>query len=323
MKDVIIIGAGPVGLYAAYYCGFQKLDAIVLEALSFDGGQLSNLYRDKLVYDLPGFKEITAGDFVERLEEQYSQFEKEIPIHYEEAVLDIEKESNHFKITTNKTSYKTRTILVCSGGGEFKPRKLNIPGSENFTNIHYTANIDEYVEKEVAIFGGGDSAVDFSLMINEKAKKTTIVHRRDEFRAHAHSIDVLKESSVNILTPYEVKNIEGQGEKAETFTLKEATSDNTIQLKADYFFVNFGFLPSSANYEKWGLDATKDGINVQSDTTTSVPGIFAAGNCAVYEGKIKTIAVGLGEVPKAITSIKRYLNPGKIVGTVYSSAQKK
>lgn len=319
MHDVIIVGAGPIGLYAAYYCGFQKLNTVVLESLSFNGGQLVNLYRDKYIYDLPGFSQITAGNFIEKLEEQYGQFKKDIPIHHDQAVLDIHKDGDDFVVTTSKDRYIGKTVLICSGGGEFKPRKLNIAGADAFSNIHYVANIEKYKDKEVVVLGGGDSAVDFALMINEISSHTTLVHRRDEFRAHAHSIELLNESSVNVLTPYEVDGLEGEGETAETLILNKVGTGHKVNLKADYFFVNYGFVPTSAKYENWGLNAVKDGIKVESDTSTSVPGIFAVGNCAVYDGKIKTIAVGLGEVPKAITSIKRYLNPGKIIGTVYST----
>lgn len=320
MYDVIVIGAGPAGLFATYYCGLHKLNAVCLEALSYNGGQLANLYKDKLIYDIPGFAKITAGGFVAALEEQCAQFKDQVPIFHNQSVQKIEKNNEHFIITTDKDKYLTKTVLICAGGGEFKPRPLKLTNIEHFENIHYMAKTELYKDKHVVIFGGGDSAVDFALMLDDIGALTTLVHRRDDFRAHEHSLDLLRKSRTNILTPYNVVALEGEGQTAKTLTLSRAETNHELKMNADYFLVNYGFLPSSINFADWGVEATKDGIAVGSDTSASIAGIFAVGNCSVYSGKIKTIAVGLGEVPLAITAIKRYINPGKIIGTVYSSA---
>lgn len=323
MYDVIIIGTGPVGLYSAYYCGFHKLKTMALEHLSFSGGQLSNLYKEKYIYDLPGFDKVTAGDFIGHLEKQYSQFKEDIPIYYEQGVKEIQKADDHFIVVTNKEKFITKSILIATGEGEFKPRPIGVPNTENFKNIHYVAQIELYKDKNIVIFGGGDSAVDFAKMIDKVAAHTTLVHRRDYFRAHEHSIEVLKEqTNVNILTPYAVKSLEGTGDTASLLTLERVGTTHELLLKADYFFVNFGFLPSKVDYNTWGIEATKEGIAVDTSGKTSYAGIYAVGNCCVYPGKIKTIATGLGEVPKAVTAIKRYLNPEKIIGTVYSTHAK-
>ena len=319
MYDVIIIGAGPAGLFSAYYCGLHKLKALCLEHLGFSGGQLANLYRDKHIYDIPGFRKITAGDFVSSLEKQYNQFKDEIPIYYEHAVKEMYKDGEHFVIVTNKERFTTKSILIATGEGEFKPRPLGVDGIEKFENIHYVAQLELYKNKSVVIFGGGDSAVDFANMIDGVASNTTLVHRRDHFRAHEHSLEELRKTKTNILIPYIVKSLEGEKDTANLLTLSRVGTNHEISLKADYFFVNYGFLPSKVDYNLWGIQASKEGIAVDTTSQTSCPGIFAVGNCCVYPGKVKTIAVGLGEVPKAITAINRYLNPGKIIGTLYSS----
>lgn len=322
MYEVIIIGTGPVGLYSAYYCGFHKLKSMALEHLAFSGGQLSNLYKEKYIYDLPGFEKVTAGDFIHHLEKQYSQFKDDIPIYYEHSVKEIQKSDDHFIVVTNKEKFITKSILIATGEGEFKPRLIGLKDVDHFKNIHYVAQMDQYEGKNVVIFGGGDSAVDFAKMIDKVAAHTTLIHRRDYFRAHEHSIEVLKEqTNVHILTPYSVKSLEGEGDTAKLLTLQRTDTNHEISLKADYFFVNFGFLPSKVDYSSWGIDATKEGIAVDTSGQTSYNGIFAVGNCCVYPGKIKTIATGLGEVPKAVTAIKRYLNPDKIIGTVYSTSR--
>ena len=319
MYDVVIIGSGPAGIYASYYCGFQKLKAVCLEALPFSGGQLINVYKDKYIYDIPGFDKITAGEFIAKLENQYAPFKEEVPTLYGQSVKEITKTDEGFTVKTDKDSFETKTIIVSTGAGQFKPRPIGIPQTDQFTNIHYVADVATYKDKEVVVFGGGDSAIDFALMIEKVAKSVALVHRRDEFRAHAHSVDLLKASSIRLLTPYNATGLTGTDSTAKTLTLTHTETNETVTLDADYFLVNYGFLPSKSGFEGLDIESDKDGMIVSTDTSTSVKGVFAVGNASVYDGKIKTIAVGLGEVPITITAIKRYLNPGKIIGTVYSS----
>lgn len=322
MHDVSIIGAGPIGLYSAYYCGFQKLSAVVLEALSHTGGQLTNIYKDKYIYDLPGFNKITAGDFIKALENQYNQFHSTIPIFFNQAVKDVKKrEDGTFLISTGTGFFESRTVLIAAGGGEFRHRPLGVKNAKDYANIQYTMDAAIYTNKNVVVLGGGDAAVDFALMLENIATSVTLVHRKNDFRAHEHSVELLKSSSVRIFTPYVVESVEGDGELAHTLHLQNAEEPEgtRVTINGDVFLVNYGFLPSSWNFENWGLQSTNDGITVTTECATSIPGIFAVGNCAVYPGKMKTITSGLGEVPKATTAIKRYLNPGKNIGTVYSS----
>ena len=323
MYDVVIIGAGPIGLYSAYYCGVSNLKTCVLESLSFAGGQLVNLYKDKFIYDIPGFKKITAGDFILSLEEQYEQFRDSVPIYYEQSVKEIQKEDGFFTIKTQNDVFVSKTILIATGAGEFRPRKLPQKNADNFENIHYVSKTEMYKDKNVVIFGGGDSAVDFALMLKDIAKNTSLIHRRNDFRALEHSLELLKNSNVNVLTPYEISEIYGDGNLATGIELKRIETGHEIKLNADYFLVNFGFLPSGVDFATWGVESSKEGIMVDTDASTSAEGVFAIGNCAIYKGKIKTITAGLGEVPIAITSIKRYLNPGKIIGTVYAGSPAK
>ena len=324
MYDVIIIGTGPVGLFSAYYCGFHKLKTIALEHLPFSGGQLSNLYAEKLIYDIPGFSSITAGDFVAELEKQYAPFATDIPILYNQGVKNIEQVGDHFRVVTATDTFDTKTVLIATGEGEFTPRPLGVADSDQYTNVHYTLQLEQYRDKRVVVFGGGDSAVDFASMIDQVASETILVHRRHEFRAHAHSMNLLRSNTnVQITTPYQALSLTGTGNQVQLVTLEHTETGEQLELSADYFFVNFGFLPSRMDYNSWGIDASKQGIAVDYVGATNTPGIYAVGNCSVYPGKIKTIAVGLGEVPLAVTAIKRYLNPDKIVGTAYSSLSKK
>lgn len=323
MYDVIIIGAGPIGLFASYYCGFQKLNALCLEALPFSGGQLINVYKDKYIYDIPGFEQITAGDFIKKLEHQYSEFKDAVPIKHGQSVTEINKVDDHFVVSTETDKFETKTVLVATGAGQFKPRPLGVPNTADFENIHYSSKTELYKDKDVVVFGGGDSAIDFSMMIEQVAKSVRLVHRRDEFRAHAHSIDLLHASSIEVLTPYTAQSLVGEGNVAKTLTLAHTETEETVTLDADYFLVNFGFLPSKSGFDGLDLSSSKDGIYAESNTATNIAGVFAVGNAAVYDGKVKTIAVGLGDVPIAVTAIKQYLNPDKIIGTVYSSTMKK
>jgi len=322
MHDVTVVGAGPIGLYSSYYCGFQKLSAVCLEALSHTGGQLTNIYKDKYIYDLPGFDKITAGDFIKALEHQYEQFKASIPIFFDQAVKDIEKAPDGtFRLRTESGHFESRAVLIAAGGGEFRHRPLGVKNTGHYTNVQYKMDAALYTNKKVVVLGGGDAAIDFALMLENIASSVTLVHRKNDFRAHEHSVDLLKNSRVKLLTPYVVESVDGDGNLASALNLQNVMEPEAerVSVEGDIFLVNYGFLPSSWNFENWGLNATKDGIQIDTDCATSIPGIFAVGNCAVYPGKMKTITSGLGEVPKATTAIKRYLNPGKTIGTVYSS----
>ena len=309
--DVTIIGAGPTGLFTAFYGGMRQASVKLIESLPHTGGQLTALYPEKYIYDVAGFPKIRAQQLVDNLEEQVKIFDPTIVL--EQAIEKVEKiDDETFKLTSNTNEiHYTKTIIITAGNGAFQPRKLNIPGCEQFENVnlHYhVKDMNMYKDQHVLLLGGGDSAVDWALMLENIASKVTLVHRRDQFRAHEHSIEQLKSSTVEILTPYVPTHIEGV-DKIETLHLKEPRGDKEIKIAVDSVLCNYGFISKLGPIVDWGLDIERNSIVVNSKMETNIPGIYAAGDINTYPGKVKLIATGFGDAPTAINNAMQYLDP--------------
>ena len=307
--DLIIIGGGPTGMFAAYYAGMRELNTKLIESLPKLGGQIELMYPEKVIQDIGAVPKIKGKQLISNLKEQLASFPTDIST--DETVHQIKRENDYFLITTDQTSYYGRSVLLTSGQGVFEPRKLTIDYKKEYekTNLHYyVQNLDCYRNKEVAILGGGDSAVDWALMLEEIAEKVMIIHRRNKFRAHEASISQLKESSIEILTPYIVDSLAGNHEKIQSIHLEERRGTQKLTLPVDYLIVNYGFVSDSLQLVQWGVKTERTGASVNQQMETSIPGIFAAGDAADFPGKVKLIATGFGEVPTAINSIVRYLD---------------
>lgn len=306
--DITIIGAGPVGMFAAFYAGMRQAKTKIIDSLPQLGGQLATLYPEKYIYDIPGYPKIKAGDLVQNLEKQITTFNQRYCL--EEEVLKIERQDEMIEITTNLRTHYSRAVILALGNGSFQPRKLNLENAEQFEGVgidYYVNDLMKYAGKKVAIAGGGDSAIDWALMIEPIAKEVSIIHRRQEFRAHEHSVAQLKKSSVNLLTPYLIKAITGE-RKLETVLLEAAKGEEQVNLAVDHLIVNYGF-SSSLNLKDWGIHSTRQGIFVQSDMRTSLEGVYGCGDIVQYDGKVKLIATGFGEAPTAVNNALHYINP--------------
>ncbi len=318
--DITIIGGGPVGLFTAFYAGMRNATVKIIESLPQLGGQLSALYPEKYIYDIAGFPKISGQELINNLLDQMNQFEATVCLEQSvESIVRIDEKL--FAITTNKETHYSKAVIITAGNGAFQPRKLKIPGEEKFgqTNLHYSVqNLAQFEGKEVVVFGGGDSAVDWALMLEPIAKKVMIVHRRNKFRAHEHSVDLLMKSNVEILTPYVPTELIGD-EEIERVIVSEAKGDNTLELHADAVLVNYGFVSSLGPITDWGLEIDKNSIVVNSRMETNIPGIYAAGDICTYEGKVKLIASGFGEAPTAVSNAKVYIDPTAKVQTVHST----
>ncbi|WP_053360884.1 NAD(P)/FAD-dependent oxidoreductase [Bacillus sp. FJAT-27251] len=321
LSDFIIIGGGPVGLFTAFYGGMRQASVKIIESLPQLGGQLSALYPEKYIYDIAGFPKIRAQELVDNLLAQMNQFEPEICL--EESVESIvRKQDQTFAVITNKGTHHTKAVIITAGNGAFQPRKLNIEGEERFekANLHYfVQDVHQFAGKRVAIFGGGDSAVDWALMLEPIAEKVTLIHRREKFRAHEHSVNQLESSKVEILTPYMPVELAGK-EKIEKVIVKEAKSGEHMAIETDHVLVNFGFVSSLGPIKDWGLEIEKNSIMVNSKMETSVQGIYAAGDICTYDGKVKLIASGFGEAPTAVSNAKAYIHPGSKVQPLHSTS---
>ncbi|MGE7907594.1 NAD(P)/FAD-dependent oxidoreductase [Peribacillus sp. NPDC094092] len=319
--DITIIGGGPVGLFTAFYAGMRQASVKVIESLPQLGGQLSALYPEKFIYDIAGFPKVRAQELIKNLTTQMEIFEPVICL--EQAVKEVEKqEDGIFKITTNTEIHYSKTIIITAGNGAFQPRKLQIEGAEKYEskNLHYFVNdLSQYKDKQVIIFGGGDSAVDWALMLEPIATKVTLVHRRDKFRAHEHSEELLKNSSVDILTPFVLTELIGE-EQVEQVVLKKANGGEKKVLDVDDLLVTYGFVSSLGPIKGWGLEIEKNSIVVNSRMETNVEGIYAAGDICTYAGKVKLIASGFGEAPTAVSNAKVYIDPNTKVQAPHSTS---
>lgn len=319
--DITIIGAGPTGLFSAFYGGLRQASVKIIESLPQIGGQLAALYPEKYIYDVAGFPKVRAQDLVNQLEEQLSMFDPAIALG--QSVETVEKlEDGTFKLVTDKETHYTKTIIITAGNGAFQPRRLGLEGSEKYesANLHYfVKDMSAFKDQNVVLFGGGDSAVDWALMLKDIAKKVTLVHRRDEFRAHESSVEELKHSNVDTLTPFVPKELIGK-DRIEKVVLEEVKGDRIVELETDAVICNYGFISSLGPIKDWGLEIEKNSIVVNSQMETNIPGIYAAGDITTYPGKIKLIATGFGEGPTAVSNAKHYIDPKSRVQPKHSTS---
>lgn len=317
VKDVIIIGAGPVGLFAATMARLHGLSTAVIESLPELGGQLYALYPEKPIYDVAGFYGITGKDLATRLIEQAEHFSPDFSVN--QSVQSIQAvqvgEELLYDVISDKSRYRTRVILITVGIGAFIPRKLPADGAEQFEGqgVHYLMPPLEYFSaRRVLVVGGGDTALDWTLAIAPRAKHVTLVHRRNQFRGQEESIRLIEESpSITVTTPYELDRIEG-GEHIEHVVLKKVGQDQEMGLPIDDVVSGLGFLPSLGPVKTWALELDGNSIVVDPGSmATNLPGVYAAGDVAQYPGKVKLIATGFGEVGIAVAKIRSYIDPSK------------
>lgn len=309
--DITIIGAGPAGLFTAFYGGMRQASVKLIESLPHTGGQLTALYPEKYIYDVAGFPKIRAQELVDNLEEQLDIFDSTLALG--QSIETVEKlEDGTFKLISNNNEvHYSKVIIITAGNGAFEPRRLNIEGCHRFegNNLHYfVKDMEQFAGEDVVILGGGDSAVDWSLMLEPIANKVTLIHRRDQFRAHEHSLAQLKSSSVEILTPFVPTDIEGD-EKIERLVLQETRGEKIIKLDVDSVICNYGFVSKLGPIANWGLEIERNSIVVNSKMETNIPGIYAVGDINTFDGKVKLIATGFGDGPTAVNNAMQFIDP--------------
>jgi thioredoxin reductase len=321
--DIIVVGGGPAGMFAAFYAGMRQASVKIIESMPQLGGQLSALYPEKYIYDVAGFPKVTAQEFVNNLLEQMKHFP--IDSRLEEKVSQVDKkEERLFEVSTDKGAHYSRAVIITGGVGAFEPRRLELPEAAQYEkkNLHYFVNdLNAFAGQKVLISGGGDSAVDWALMLEPIAEKVTLIHRRDKFRAHEHSVENLMNSKVEIITPTEITKLHGS-DRIEKITLQDCKTNEEIIVDVDAVIINFGFISSLGPIAEWGFTIDNGSIVVDSRMETSIPGIFAAGDITTYPGKLKLIAVGFGEAPTAINNAKVYIDPTAKLSPGHSSSMK-
>ncbi|MET0785948.1 MAG: NAD(P)/FAD-dependent oxidoreductase [Paenisporosarcina sp.] len=319
--DITIIGGGPIGMFTAFYAGLRNMSCKIIESLPQLGGQLTALYPEKFIYDVAGLPKISAQQLVDNLKEQMNQFEQTICLSQE--VIELERQTNGtFKLITNKGTHYSKTIVITAGNGAFQPKKLEIEETMKFedSNLYYMINdLQQFAGKKVHVFGGGDSAVDWALMLEPIAEKVSIAHRRDKFRAHEHTVEKMLNSSVTVLTPFLPAELNGE-ESITQVVLKEVKGDQTKTIDVDAVLVNYGFVSSLGPIKQWGLELEKNSIVVNSRMETGIPGLYAAGDICTYDGKVKLIATGFGEAPIAVSNAKVFIDPSSKVQPLHSTS---
>ncbi|QFZ55101.1 NAD(P)/FAD-dependent oxidoreductase [Oceanihabitans sp. IOP_32] len=315
--DILIIGAGPTGLFTVFEAGLLKLKCHLIDALPQPGGQCSEIYPKKPIYDIPGFPEILAGDLTKNLLEQGKQFEPGFTLG--ERAETIEKlDDGTFVVTTNKgTKHHAPVVAIAGGLGSFEPRKPQIDRISDFEDKgieYFIKNPEIYSGKKVVVSGGGDSALDWSIFLADIASQVTLIHRRHEFRGALDSVEKVRElkllGKINLITPAEVTKLHGTDKLEAVTVLKEGVEQ---KLETDHFIPLFGLSPKLGPIANWGLEIEKNAIKVDNSLNyqTNIPGIFAIGDVNTYPEKLKLILCGFHEATLMCQAAYRIINPGK------------
>ncbi|MEW9051851.1 MAG: NAD(P)/FAD-dependent oxidoreductase [Neobacillus sp.] len=320
--DITIIGGGPIGLFTAFYGGMRQASVKIIESLPQLGGQLSALYPEKYIYDVAGFPKVRAQELIDNLKEQMAKFEPAVVL--EQSVEKLEKqEDGIFKLTTNSEVHYSKTVIITAGNGAFQPRRLELESAVQYEkkNLHYFIDdLNKFAGKRVVVFGGGDSAVDWALMLEPIAEKVSIVHRRDKFRAHEHSVENLQNSKVEVKTPYVPAELIGDEGGIKQVVLEAVNGGEKETIDVDAVICNYGFVSSLGPIKEWGLEIAKNSIVVNSKMETNIAGLYAAGDICTYDGKVKLIACGFGEAPTAVNNAKAYMDPKAKIQPLHSSS---
>lgn len=320
--DIIIIGAGPVGLFTVFEAGLLKLRCHLIDSLPQPGGQCSEIYPKKPIYDIPGFPSVLAGDLIDNLMEQAAPFKPRFTLGEAAVTIDeiLEDGKQFFIVTTDKgTEHKAPIVMIAGGLGVFEPRKPPISNITDFEDrgVEYIIKDPEFYRgKKCVIAGGGDSALDWSIFLTDKkiASEVTLVHRRSSFRGHLDSVqkvmDLADAGKIKLVTEAEVVGLEGNG-KLDHVVIKH-DKEGEIKKETDHFIPLFGLKPALGPIADWGLEIEKNAIRVDtSDYSTNRSGIYAIGDVNHYEGKLKLILCGFHEGTLAVQSAFARIHPDK------------
>ena len=327
--DILVIGAGPVGLFTVFEAGLMKLHCHLIDALPQAGGQLIEIYPKKPIYDIPGYPSVLAGELVDNLMEQAAPFKPGFTLGDRAETIE-KQEDGHFIVTTQSgLSHKAPVVIIAGGLGSFEPRKPKIDNLSLFENkgVYYMVKQPKnFVGKKIVISGGGDSALDWAIYFAEQDKtQVTLVHRSDSFRAHKDSVekafDLQEKGLMQIMTHAEVTHLSGEG-KLHQISVEEKNKP-TQQLAADCWLPLFGLSPKLGPMANWGLEVEKNALVVDNtlDYQTNIPGIFAVGDVNTYPGKLKLILCGFHEATLAVQTAYKMINPDKRFTLKYTTVQ--
>lgn len=323
--DIIVVGAGPCGLFTAFEAGLLKLRCHFVDALPIPGGQCAEIYPKKPIYDIPGFPSILAGELVDNLMEQIAPFKPGFTLGERAEAIDKQEDGSFILTTSRNTKIKAPVIAIAAGLGSFEPRKPPIGNIVDFEDkgVDYIIkDPNKYEGKKVLVAGGGDSALDWTIILADIAEEVTLVHRRTSFRGALDSVekvmDLAKAGKINVITEAQAIGLNGNG-KLDEVIVKHKT-DGEMSKKVDHFIPLFGLSPKLGPIADWGLNITKNAIEVDTfDYSTNVPGIFAIGDINTYPGKLKLILCGFHEATLMVQSAFKIIYPDKKLSFKYTT----
>lgn len=323
--DLIIIGAGPTGMFATFCAGLREINSITLESLDRHGGQMLELYPEKIVYDVQAVPKMKAIDLSDKMYEQSQLFKRRI--EFNSKVTDIIPENDRFTIEVNgQKKYTSKAVLICGGVGDFHPNKLNIEGEEQYEGkgLYYAVkSVNDFKDKIVAVIGGGDSAFDYQMQLSPVCKKSYIIQHNNTFKAAESSVDAVKrDNKAEIIMNTDVKKINGDGNTVKSIELFDNTNKTSKTLEVDAVVVAIGYKVNPSIFKSLPIETTNRYIKVDHNYKTSINGVYAAGDIAnvTDEPKFALIAVGGAEAYIAINNIKKYISPNASLFGGHSSS---
>ena len=326
IRDITVIGAGPVGLITSFWAGMREASSRVIDSLPDIGGQLTTLYPEKWIFDVPGYPRVIARDLVEELKKQsLDQFD--VPLHLETTADRVEYEDDGIlRLVTDKGDFLTRTIIIAGGHGAFEPKKL--PGYDmtpwEGKGAHYLVGEKrEFEGKRVLIVGGGDSACDWTLNLLDTASDITLVHRREGFRAHEVTVGEIMQAAeagkVDVRTPYQIKEVSGNGRVEKVTIFNSENEEEVVELGCDAILLQLGFKTALGPLKEWPLEVEKGAIVVDPVMKTSMDAVWAAGDITIFDGKLKLIATGFAEAAIAVAQAVHHIRPDTKIQPKYST----
>jgi ferredoxin/flavodoxin---NADP+ reductase len=325
IRDVTVIGAGPVGLSAAFWAGMREASSRIIDSLPELGGQLTTLYPEKWIFDVPGHPRILAKDLVEKMREQtLEQFD--VPVHLDTTAERISWEEDAVVLHTTRGDLRSRTVIIAGGHGAFEPKKL--PGYDmgpwEGKGAHYlVSEKSEFEGKKVLIVGGGDSACDWVVNLLDVAERVSLVHRREGFRAHeatvAQVMNAHERGDIDLHVPFQIRDIQGNG-RIERVTLFHSEDEaNEVELEIDAVLLQLGFKTALGPLKQWGLEVEKGALVVDPLMKTNLDRVWACGDITTFDGKLKLIATGFGEAAIAVAQAVHHIRPDMKIQPKYST----
>lgn len=326
--DLLIVGAGPVGLFSAFQAGMLNLNCAIIDSLNIIGGQCTMLYPEKPIYDIPAYTRITGAELIEKLHNQIKPFRQNIILN--QRVESVEKQGELYLVKTFNSEFKVKAIIFATGGGNFTPNRPPLNDIQKFENksIFYSVtNTSIFQNKNVMIAGGGDSAVDWAINLFEITNHIYVVHRRDKFRAMENSVKTLHElasaGKITLLVPYQLFELHSNNEQLKFVSVQNLNGE-IKNIECDYLLPFFGIASDNSAMLNWGLNLTNNNRYIEvncSSMETNLKGIFAVGDIASYPGKLKLILTGFSEAALAVHTAFSIINPNQALHFEHSTSK--